>query len=238
MARDSSTGFYDGLAADYDLVYADWAGSSARQSRVIAEIAAERWGLVPGSARVLDVACGIGTQALGLAALGFAVRGSDLSTAEVARAKDEARRRGTEGVEWCVGDMREAAALHGEGAYDLAIAYDNAIPHLPTLGDMRRVLQEMRRCLKPGGGCLVSVRDYVPVLAQQQQSAPALQPYGVRKRSDGSEVALFQVRPISFFAVDAKHSAPWPSSKPCAFPSCTPGVAVSARARRDQGGPH
>ena len=42
---------------------------------------------LPPNARVLDVACGIGTQAIGLARRGFAVTASDVSAGAVRRAR-------------------------------------------------------------------------------------------------------------------------------------------------------
>ena len=62
--------FYDGLSGDYHRLHADWEARIARHAEAIAAIAGERWGSVT---EVLDLACGIGTQALGLAARGFAV---------------------------------------------------------------------------------------------------------------------------------------------------------------------
>lgn len=60
---------------------------------------------------MLDCACGIGTQALGLAAVGYTVEGSDAAPAAVARAAREARARGL-AAEFRVDDMcRLAAAL-------------------------------------------------------------------------------------------------------------------------------
>lgn len=44
--------------------------------------------------RVLDVACGIGTQAIGLAERGFQVTASDVSATSVQRAEEGARERG------------------------------------------------------------------------------------------------------------------------------------------------
>jgi len=44
------------------------------------------------SARILDCACGIGTQAIGLAALGYCVTASDLSEGALAEAKKRAEK--------------------------------------------------------------------------------------------------------------------------------------------------
>lgn len=61
--------FYDRLAPYYHLLYPDWDASIARQSQGLATVLQE-FGIAPG-ARVLDAACGIGTQTIGLARLGY-----------------------------------------------------------------------------------------------------------------------------------------------------------------------
>src|SRR4030095_16794950 len=83
--------FYDELAPLYHLVYENWEASVARQGTALASLIGEHWGA--GARTVLDAAVGIGTQALGLLALGFRVTGSDLSYAAVTRAQREAAAR-------------------------------------------------------------------------------------------------------------------------------------------------
>src|SRR5262245_21589797 len=93
--------FYDELAESYHLIFDDWDAAILRQRDVLAR-------LLPAPAngkRVLDCACGIGTQAIGLAMLGFSVEGSDPSDASINRARREATARGLK-VEFRVDDMR------------------------------------------------------------------------------------------------------------------------------------
>ena len=80
----AETTFYDALAPYYHLLYADWEASVARQGAALAAVLGAR-GVAPG-APVLDAACGIRTQAIGLAAHGYRVRASDAAPAAVARA--------------------------------------------------------------------------------------------------------------------------------------------------------
>ena len=62
--------FYDHLASNYHLIFDDWEASIRRQAAVLGTILERECG--PASTvKVLDCACGIGTQALGLAALDF-----------------------------------------------------------------------------------------------------------------------------------------------------------------------
>ncbi len=60
--------FYDDLAESYHLMFENWDGSIARQAAILGPILEQTLGNV--SAYVLDCACGIGTQALGLAQRG------------------------------------------------------------------------------------------------------------------------------------------------------------------------
>ena len=60
---------YDKLAVYYHLIFENWEASMERQAAVFSSIL-HRCSLT-ATARILDCACGIGTQALGLAKLGF-----------------------------------------------------------------------------------------------------------------------------------------------------------------------
>jgi hypothetical protein len=68
--------FYDDMAPLYHLVYEDWDASIARQANMLESVFKERW---TDAADSLDVSCGIGTQALGLAAKGYRITASDLA---------------------------------------------------------------------------------------------------------------------------------------------------------------
>jgi SAM-dependent methyltransferase len=176
--------FYDRLAPLYDLIFLDWDTSMEQQSGNLAEIIGERWGAAVRT--ILDVACGIGTQSIGLAKRGFAVTASDLSAGAVERAKVEASRRGVE-IDFSVCDMRVARAHHGR-QFDAVIACDNSIPHLLTDDEILLAFQQMYDCVRPGGGCLVTVRDY----DREERGTGLIKLYGVRDR-DGKRYVIFQV---------------------------------------------
>jgi len=149
--------FYDDLAPLYHLVYENWEASVARQGAQLAALIAERWG--EGARVVLDGAAGIGTQALGLLGRGFQVIASDLSPGAVQRARREATARGFR-LPAVVADLR-ALAARAECA-DVVLIADNSLPHLETEADIRMALAECLRCTRPGGGCLITMRDYGP----------------------------------------------------------------------------
>jgi SAM-dependent methyltransferase len=147
--------FYDELAPLYHLVFEDWEATVARQGAALASLIGEHWG---SSARAVhDAAVGIGTQALGLLARGLRVTGSDLSPAAVKRAGHEAAARRLP-LPCVVADFR--ALPIRPASVDVVIVCDNALPHLETPGDIQAALGECFRCVRPGGGCLVSLRDY------------------------------------------------------------------------------
>ncbi|WP_030234445.1 class I SAM-dependent methyltransferase [Streptomyces sp. NRRL S-350] len=159
--------FYDDFAADYHLVYADWDASLARQGAALDALIRTRLGDRP--AEVLDCACGIGTQAIGLAALGHHVTGTDLSPASVARATAEAAQRGLR-LPTAAADMRGLPFT--DGRFDVVVCADNALPHLLSAGDVRAALGEMRRVLRPGGLLLVSTRPYDELRRARPTSTP------------------------------------------------------------------
>ncbi|HYW13139.1 MAG TPA: class I SAM-dependent methyltransferase [Longimicrobium sp.] len=180
----STEQFYDDLAPYYHLIYPDWEASVAWQGEALdAVIRAE---LGAGAGTVLDVAAGIGTQALGLAARGYAVTASDLSPGAVRRLGDEAARRGLM-IDARPADMRTVWEAHGR-AFDVVLCADNALPHLLTDHEILQALRDFRRCTAPGGICLVSVREYESI----DLDTPRLHPHGVRE-AEGARWILFQL---------------------------------------------
>ena len=68
--------FYNQLAPYYKYLYDDWSKSVEKQAAILDQVIQEYFG--DNINRIHDVACGIGTQAIGLAELGYRVTGSDI----------------------------------------------------------------------------------------------------------------------------------------------------------------
>lgn len=168
--------FYDQLAPYYHLLYPNWEASSTHQSRGLAHVLSE-FSVGVGSS-VLDAACGIGTQALGLAQRGYDVMASDLSPAAVSRARDEARVRGL-AIRFAVADLRRLSNVFVD-QFAAVVACDNAIPHLLSDDEIRIAFIECRRLLVPGGVFALSVRDY----AVLERHTPDHHSYGTRRVGD------------------------------------------------------
>jgi glycine/sarcosine N-methyltransferase len=153
---DSARDFYDELAGCYHLIFENWESSMARHAAVLGPVLERECG--PAAAvKVLDCACGIGTQAFGLASLGFRVTGADLSSAAVERAREEAAARGLD-LPLHVADMRHLS--FPETGFDAVIAMDNALPHLLSGQDLAQAAAQIHAKLRAGGTLMASIRDY------------------------------------------------------------------------------
>lgn len=180
----SVAAFYDALAPHHHLIFQDWERSIARQGDALDRVIRSRWG--SATVQLLDAACGIGTQALGLAELGYEVTASDISPEAVARARREAGERRL-AIQFSVADLR-ALAAHHRREFDVVLACDNALPHLLSDGEIAAALRQLLLCTRPGGGCLLSVRDYD---ARERQGVH-LVPQAVHSAGE-TRLILFQV---------------------------------------------
>lgn len=158
--KPPSVGFYEELASYYHLLFENWDESMQQQGNVIARLVSP-----PHHAGiVLDCACGIGTQSIALAQLGYSVEASDLSSAEIARAQREASRRHLS-IAFRTDDMRlltKAPLAH----YGIVMAMDNSLPHLGSDEDLIVALHAMYERLKSGGMMILSMRDYEKILQE------------------------------------------------------------------------
>jgi ubiquinone/menaquinone biosynthesis C-methylase UbiE len=100
--------------------------------------------------RALDLACGTGYAAIGLAVAGLAdeVHASDLSTKMLGRCRDNAHAAEVT-VRIALADAERLP--YAEDAFDLVVAR-GALHHVPSPEDMMR---EIRRVLSPGGTAVV-----------------------------------------------------------------------------------
>jgi glycine/sarcosine N-methyltransferase len=176
MTQSAET-FYNDMAASYHLIFDDWDVAINRQQTVLCRLLPP-----PASAGVvLDCACGIGTQVLGLARAGYTVKGTDLSSAAIERAKvDAAARKPNMPIR--VDDMRKLQTSPC-GKFGVVLAFDNALPHLDSDDEVRTALGAMYERLCPTGRLFISLRDYGPLMDQHPgMMAPAMFLDGDRRR--------------------------------------------------------
>lgn len=161
----STVAFYDSLAEHYHLIFEDWDRSIARQADIFQALLESRLG--PPPLKLLDCACGIGTQTIGLARLGHAVAASDVSSAALRRAERETARRGLQ-VKFHLADMRTISSLPYSD-FDAVLAADNSLPHLLSDDDLTQALMSISALIRPGGAFVATIRDYDELL----QTRPA-----------------------------------------------------------------
>jgi glycine/sarcosine N-methyltransferase len=159
---DKIADFYEPLAEVYHLIFEDWDASTARQAVAIDRLI--RTELGDGAQRILDCACGIGTQAIGLSQLGHLITASDVCGKAVERARIEAQQRGL-AIAFHVSDMTGLREI-GESGFDAVVALDNALPHLEE-DELNAAIEAMGGKLRDGGVLLASMRDYDRLIVER-----------------------------------------------------------------------
>lgn len=168
MNSRSVEGFYDGLAGEYHLIFGDWWSAAQWYGNIVATLLAAE-GVDPPS-EVLDCTCGIGTQALPLAAHGYCMTGTDLSGTSIARATTEASSRDIP-IDLSVADVRRLPTQFDQ-RFKAVISCDNALPHLLGDEDLVAALSSIHRTLVKGGLFLASIRDYDTLRSERSKGIP------------------------------------------------------------------
>ncbi|MEE1123297.1 MAG: class I SAM-dependent methyltransferase, partial [Acinetobacter pseudolwoffii] len=136
------------------------------------------------SARILDCACGIGTQAIGLANLGYSVTASDISSGALAEAKKRAN-AGQVTVRFEHADFCALSETFAE-PFDVILVMDNALPHMLSRNALDSAIQSITGQLSPGGILIASIRDYDALLENKPPYSP---PY-IHKTGQGQRVSF------------------------------------------------
>ena len=124
---------------------------------------------LPDGATVLDLACGLGRHAIGMARRGYQVTGVDFNPRYLEIAAEEAERAGVH-VRWMVGDMR---ALQFEETFDGAYSYFTSFGYFSD-AENDRVVAHIARALKHSGRFLIDManRDWILTHPQQRTWSP------------------------------------------------------------------
>jgi SAM-dependent methyltransferase len=148
--------FYDQLSPYYKYIFQDWNTSVERHAAVLDGVIREYFGNHVRS--ILDAACGIGTQTIGLTQKGYQLTAADISKGEIEKASQEAAQQNLD-ITFQVADMRNLQQLF-QSRFDLVIACDNALPHLLSDDEIRQAFEQFCQVTSESGGCIISVRDY------------------------------------------------------------------------------
>ena len=132
----------------------------------------------------LDLGCGTGVLCEALSAAGIRTLGVDLSPEMIAIARSR-----SPDLAYETGDM---TVWRAPGSYDLVTCTGDALNHLSSPDDVRRVFENVYACLKPGG---VFVFDLLSE-REAEESGP------VELWREGGERCLFSIRRGPEGAVD------------------------------------
>ena len=160
--------FYDNMASQYDKLFFDWQATTQEQALILDQIFKDHG--FDKFASVLDCACGIGTQAIGLAALGYKVTASDISDAEIAQAKTRAE---TNNVDICFAHADFCALSKTfSQKFDIVICMDNALPHMLSHAALEEAIKSITGQMAAGGIFVASIRDYDALLKEKPPYSP------------------------------------------------------------------
>ena len=174
--------FYNNLASQYDKLFLDWQSATHEQAVMLNKLFQENG--FNSSANILDCACGIGTQAIGLASLGYSVTASDISDGELLEAKVRAENNHVkihfEHADFC------ALSETFSKAFDIVICMDNALPHMLSQSALQSAIRSITNQIKADGMFVASIRDYDALLLEQPPYSP---PY-IHKTNKGQRVSF------------------------------------------------
>lgn len=174
--------FYNNLATQYDKLFLDWKTTTKEQAELLDHIF-KNYGF-DRAANVLDCACGIGTQAIGIAGLGYKVTASDFSEGALAEAVKRAKEND---VKICF-KQADFCALSDTFAekFNIVIAMDNALPHMLSSNDLEKAIKSIVNQMKQNGIFVASIRDYDSLLTEKPPYSP---PY-IHQTDKGQRVSF------------------------------------------------
>ena len=174
--------FYDKMASQYDKLFLDWEAATREQAAILDRIFHD-FGF-DRNARILDCACGIGTQSIGLASIGYHVTASDISDGELAEARKRTAKKGV-GIRFEHADFCALSDVFDE-QFDIVIAMDNALPHMLSGAALETAVRSITGRIRAGGIVAASIRDYDSLL---NDKPPYSAPY-IHKTDKGQRVSF------------------------------------------------
>ena len=174
--------FYDNLASQYDKLFQDWEATTREQAVLLDQLFRDNG--YDSTAKILDCACGIGTQAIGLAALSYSVTASDISDGELNEAKMRAKRQNVK-VEFAHADFCALGDTFSQ-TFDIVICMDNALPHMLSESALALAVKSITGQIATGGMFVASIRDYDGLLLTK----PAYSPPYIHKTENGQRVSF------------------------------------------------
>lgn len=183
MQNDTNE-FYDAIADYYPLFYKDWDIQLEREGISLRSIFRKK-----GVIRVLVAACGVGTQAIPLAELGFEVVATDPSIGMLKKAQETADERGVfDKIQFERATFDELPDVL-DGVFDAIVCKGNALAHLVMDEAIETALLVFYEFLRPGGVLVLGMRDFDPFMEHRPRFLPGFD----HKDDDDNEFITFEI---------------------------------------------
>lgn len=181
---DETTQFYDAIAEYYTFFYRDWQTQLEREGLGLRAIFRNK-----GVQRVLDTACGAGTQSVALARLGFDVVATDPSPGMLRKAQQTATEHDV--LDKIQFERVDFSGLMDvvEGPFDAVVCKGNALPHLVLDEDIEYAVHSFYELLRPGGILVIGMRDFGPFMEDRPRFIPGF----THELDDGREFITFDI---------------------------------------------
>ncbi len=121
---------------------------------------------------ILDVGCGTGELAAGLAEKGALVTGIDLNDALLSQARTY---RSHDRILYRKANMLHIARLFGRNKFDLVVCLGNTLVHLLNPMQMRDFFSGVRTVLKPGGVLILQMLNYDYIFKEKINVLPLIE---------------------------------------------------------------
>lgn len=182
--QEKINAFYDAIAEYYPLFYKDWDVKLEREGLSLRSIFRKK-----GIVRVLVTACGVGTEAIPLADLGFEVVATDPSIGMLQKAQETALERNLlDKIEFERATFEELPDVV-EGSFDAIVCKGNSLPHLLTDEAIETTLLIFYELLRPGGVLVLGMRDFDPFMEHRPRFLPGFD----HKDEDDNEFITFDI---------------------------------------------
>jgi SAM-dependent methyltransferase len=177
----SSVPYYEEFAREYALFFSDLPGNMVREGEWLDRMFRDQ-----GVFRVLDASCGSGRQAIPLAQRGYVVTGADPCGGMLREASGQATALGLR-ITWVKSGFTDLPSCT-DTPYDAVIALGNGLCHQERREDIVASLTALRQCLRPGGLCLIGIKDFEAI----RRKRPRFHAHSVRDDAGGRTI-LFEI---------------------------------------------
>jgi glycine/sarcosine N-methyltransferase len=184
LYQNDTNDFYDAIADYYPLFYRDWQTQLEREGLGLRMIFRNR-----GVQRILDASCGVGTQAVPLAQLGFEMVAADPSLGMLNKAAETAATyHVSDKIQFVHADFLTLPDAV-EGPFDAVVSKGNALPHLLTDEEIETAVLIFYELLRPGGTLVIGMRDFGLFMEDRPRFLPGF----VHENEGGEEFITFDI---------------------------------------------